>query len=127
MRNDEQTWYDIQTENKHYHYKAIMIVIANARKYGTGAVINPVGRPDDGLFELIIIRKYPWYAIFRLAIAFFTSSLHKLEYVKILQCKKAYIKPRKIQDLQIDGETSGQPSLVKAEILPQSLHIQLQN
>ena len=34
-----------------------MVVLANASKYGTGAVINPEGDLYDGLFEVVIIRR----------------------------------------------------------------------
>ncbi len=32
-----------------------MIIIANATKYGTGALINPVGKLDDEVFEVITL------------------------------------------------------------------------
>jgi diacylglycerol kinase (ATP) len=47
-------------------YKAEMLVIANARSFGTGAVINPEGSVDDGEFEIIMIRLYSWWSIFYL-------------------------------------------------------------
>jgi diacylglycerol kinase family enzyme len=34
-----------------------MVVLANARKYGTGANINPEGDVSDGYFEVVIVRK----------------------------------------------------------------------
>ncbi|WP_338408067.1 hypothetical protein [uncultured Flavobacterium sp.] len=36
--------------------EAIMIVIANSKKYGTGVTINPNGIMNDGRFELVIIK-----------------------------------------------------------------------
>ncbi|MGN6531159.1 MAG: diacylglycerol/lipid kinase family protein [Ginsengibacter sp.] len=36
---------------------AYMIVIANATKYGTGAVINPDGKMEDGTVELVRVRR----------------------------------------------------------------------
>ncbi len=36
---------------------ALMVVLANATKYGTGAVINPEGNLYDGKFEVVIMRR----------------------------------------------------------------------
>ena len=43
-----------------------MIVIANATKYGTGAVINPDGLIGDGKFELVVVRKLSWIAFVKM-------------------------------------------------------------
>ena len=36
---------------------AFMVVLANASMYGTGAVINPHGQLNDGVFEVVIVRR----------------------------------------------------------------------
>lgn len=46
----------ITTNNDTIGCVARMIVIANAKKYGTGVVINPNGVMNDGKFELVIIK-----------------------------------------------------------------------
>ncbi|MGC9344182.1 MAG: diacylglycerol/lipid kinase family protein, partial [Bacteroidales bacterium] len=53
--------FNLQANNVNKRYRAEMLVIANAKSYGTGATINPAGVPDDGMFELIIIKPYPWW------------------------------------------------------------------
>jgi len=45
---------------------AFMIVLANARMYGTGAVINPDGDPFDGKFEVVIFRQLSFWEILKL-------------------------------------------------------------
>src|SRR5690606_4736771 len=35
-----------------------MIAIANANQFGTGAVINPEGKMNDGIFEVLIFKKF---------------------------------------------------------------------
>src|SRR4051794_34997651 len=47
----------IQAKEKEIKRDTFMVVLANASKYGTGAVINPRGDLYDGLFEVVIIRK----------------------------------------------------------------------
>ncbi len=44
-------------DNLDLNTSAYMVVIANASKYGTGAVINPEGNIGDGIFEIVIRSK----------------------------------------------------------------------
>ena len=46
----------IETDTETVKRKAFMVAIANASKYGTGATINPDGKIDDGLFEIVVVR-----------------------------------------------------------------------
>ena len=47
----------IQTDSETIKRKAYMVALANARKYGTGANINPEGDVADGKFEVVVVRK----------------------------------------------------------------------
>ena len=46
--------------------KALMVVLANATKYGTGAVINPDGDLYDGQFEVVIMKKLAISELFKM-------------------------------------------------------------
>jgi diacylglycerol kinase family enzyme len=48
----------IQADRENVQRQATMIVIANATRYGSGAVINPEGRLNDASFEVIIVKKF---------------------------------------------------------------------
>jgi YegS/Rv2252/BmrU family lipid kinase len=104
-------------------YKAVMVVILNTHFFGTGAVINPTGELDDGIFEIVIIKPYPWYYLFRMIFAFFTGNIHRLRHVRILSCKQAKISLQPAQDLQIDGEPFGEVKHIYAEIVPSAIEI----
>src|SRR5690606_10583992 len=47
--------FELLVDDKVEQIEAKMLVIANGNKYGTGALINPVGRMNDGLFEIIAL------------------------------------------------------------------------
>lgn len=68
--------------------KIVMAVFANARKYGTGAIINSDGKLDDGAFEVVLFRPWPrWYSIF-LGLLSYLGRIKKSAYVKVLSQKK---------------------------------------
>jgi diacylglycerol kinase (ATP) len=99
---------------------AVMIVVANATSYGTGVKINPDGKLDDDLFEVIIIKKISVMEILKMKLSGFTFNPQKTE---SFQTKSLHIKSRKKVHFQVDGEYRGKVNEVKAEILPASLSI----
>lgn len=113
----------LTTQGHKKKYKAEMLVLANAKAYGTGAIINPDGKTDDGKFEIIIIKPYPWWSFFRLVRMLFIGKNHHVDFVKVLSTNKADIQFSKPQDMQADGEMIEDLSEIKAEILPSALRI----
>ncbi len=110
----------ITGDNQDINIEAFMIVIANARVYGTGAVINPEGVIDDGKFELVIVRKISFTEIFRL---FLIRKPFNPKKIEIFQTTKAIITTKRKTDLQIDGEYKGKINKVIAEIIPSALNL----
>ncbi|MEJ7683055.1 MAG: diacylglycerol kinase family protein [Segetibacter sp.] len=55
----------IQAKEKEIKRDAFMVVLANASKYGTGAIINPKGDLYDGLFEVVIIKQIGIATLFK--------------------------------------------------------------
>lgn len=94
----------IKTAEKTKQTKAEVIVVANAAKFGTGVAVNPTGVINDGVFELIIIKPYPWWFIFYFTLVAIAGKLHKIKHVKIMQTSEATIQFQTPQDVQIDGE-----------------------
>ena len=103
--------------------KSEMLVFANATSYGTGAIINPTGKLNDGRFELIILRPYPWWFVFTFFYAVFTGKLHRMKYVKVISVSEAKIELPKKQDIQIDGEIIPGVKTIEAEIIHNALKV----
>lgn len=95
---------------------AKMLVIANGNKYGTGALINPQGVIDDGLFEIIALNPKGFEDMVRISVALFRGNLHEMESVKIRQASRAEIKNPDGADFQMDGELLGKVDKVVVEV-----------
>ncbi len=115
--------FHINTHVINKRYRAEMLVIANARYFGTGAIINPSGKMDDGEFEIVIIRPYPWWILFYLIRMFLFGKFEKLNYVELIKTGKAEINLDKPQDLQTDGELVRGIRSLKVKILPSAINI----
>lgn len=122
----KKTWFSFYIQipgNRRKKMKAEMLVFANAKRYGTGAIINPTGKLNDGRFEIIILRPYPWWFVFTFVYAAFTGKLHRMKYIKVFSTQKVTIELEKRQELQIDGEIFRDIKLIEVEIIPGALKV----
>ncbi len=117
--------FTISYEGKTIRRKAVSITFANASKYGTGAVINPTGKIDDGKFELCIVKPFPKLKIFSLAWKMFRGTLQTSEYFEVITCSEAQIGSKKSIGLQIDGEVIGRVKKIAIHIRPLALKLLL--
>ncbi|MGS2741455.1 diacylglycerol/lipid kinase family protein [Sinomicrobium sp. M5D2P17] len=112
--------FTIETKDKTYNHTGIMLAFANSKKFGTGAVVNPDGKIDDGIFEILVFKKFDVIEIFKtLQNAESLSS----DFVEIIPVKQAKVRTEKPVDFQIDGEYCHAVSEVNAYIAPQKLEI----
>jgi diacylglycerol kinase (ATP) len=112
----------IETENESLIRDAFMVVLANARMYGTGAMINPKGNLEDGVFEVIIIRKLSFTAFLKI---FLRTRNFNPDKIEILPAKSVTIEVKKKAYFQIDGEYKGKTRAIQATIKKQFLAIML--
>lgn len=113
----------LSIEGKNFYKKAHVLIIANASRYGTGAIINPNGKIDDGVFEVIVVKPYSFWKFIKMIIPFFSGKLHKHESVDVFHCRNITIYNKEKNVFQIDGEVIGNPEIISAEIKPGSIKI----
>lgn len=105
----------IASDTKFVQRDAAMIVLANATKYGTGARINPEGILDDGLFEIVVIKKLALSEIFKMMISHKPYDPKKTELFKTSGVK---VQSKRKVHFQVDGEYLGKIHTIEANILP---------
>jgi diacylglycerol kinase (ATP) len=110
----------ISADGTNIKMKAFMIVIANAKRYGTGAIINPKGLIDDGKFELVIVRKIAFGEMIKM---FLNSKPFSPGNVEVFHTTKTIISTKRNIDFQVDGEYNGKTNKVTAQIIPCALNI----
>lgn len=103
----------IKADDKTVTRRAEMVVIANATKYGTGVVINPEGKLDDDLFEVVVVRKISVIEIFKMRV---THSPFDPTKTEVFQTHSLQIESRRKVHFQVDGEYLGKVNKVDAEI-----------
>jgi diacylglycerol kinase (ATP) len=110
----------IETKGKEIKRDAFMVVLANASKYGTGAVINPEGDLYDGLFEVVIIRRL---AVFDILKMWFRPKPFNPKNIEVLHAESVRIETAHRVHFQVDGEYLGKIKHVSAHILHGKLNL----
>jgi len=112
--------FNIETKNDTKQVNAVLLGIANANKYGTGANVNPQGKLNDGVFEILIFKKLNLVEILK---TLQNETDLDSDFVEIIPAENAKITCEKPVSFQIDGEYIGKESEVEIKILPEKLRI----
>ena len=97
-----------------------MVVLANARKYGTGGNINPDGNISDGKFEVVVLRKINLIEIVK---ALLTDKSFHPNRIEVFSTTKVQVSTLRRVHFQVDGEYRGKIKAITAEIVPNALNV----
>ena len=106
--------------NRNIKTDAAMVVIANATKYGTGLKINPNGKLNDNVFEIILIKEYAVMEILKIWISKLPWNPKKIER---FQASAVQITTKHKVHFQVDGEYLGKTNKVEAKLLPNAISV----
>ncbi len=110
----------LEFNNQKVSAKAELIVIANCTKYGTGAIINPIGVLNDTKFEIIIVKTISVFEIFKMIFSHSSFDPNKIE---VFQTSQLLIKTKKKVHFQMDGEYLGKLNEIQVKIIPNAITI----
>lgn len=119
-------WYhrkmDVQFKigDKLIKQKAAMVVVANAKQYGTGFEINPDGKLNDELFEVIIVKDYAVMEILKIWATKLPWNPKKIE---SFQTSNLKITTKHKVHFQVDGEYKGKLNTIEAKLIPKAINI----
>ncbi|AFM03844.1 sphingosine/diacylglycerol kinase-like enzyme [Bernardetia litoralis DSM 6794] len=100
--------------------QARVILIANSSKYGTGVIVNPTGKIDDDIFEIVIFRNLDLLLILKILFGYLPL---EDEAIEIIKTKKATIQTDIPISFQIDGEFCGEVRKLDIEMDTQKVKI----
>ncbi|TXK70227.1 diacylglycerol kinase family protein [Mesonia sp. HuA40] len=122
LNNKNPQNFSIETNDQKLTRRGIMLGIANSRRYGTGALVNPEGIIDDGYFELLIFKELNVKEIIKTLRG---EKSHNSSFLEIISCQQAKIYCETPIDFQIDGEYLGEVSSVEIKIKQKALNIMI--
>ncbi|TVZ52843.1 diacylglycerol/lipid kinase family protein [Dokdonia sp. Hel_I_53] len=116
--------FNISVNNQTINTEGILVAFANGKKYGTGSIINPKGKINDGKFEVIVFKTLGVKQIFK---TFFEGLRIGDEHFEMYHTTSVSIECNDKIALQIDGEYIGKYSSIKATVNPASLLLAMPN
>lgn len=102
--------------------QVLMMVFANSREFGNGAIISPGSAVDDGLAELRIVRKPPFFGLLRAFYQLYTGKVDKSPYLRTIVTREATVH----QDgelAHLDGESASIGQEVRFRLEPKRLWV----
>lgn len=111
---------EFSINGKQIKQKAAMVAIANATEYGTGFKINPDGKLDDDLFEIIVVKDYAVMEIIKIWLSKLPWNPKKIE---IFQTDALKITTKHKVHFQVDGEYLGKVKSVEAKIVTKAINM----
>jgi len=120
FKSDMPFNFEITTDEGTLHREGILLALANAEHYGTGARVNPDGKMDDGKFEVLIFKKFN---IVDIAQTLQPKAKLDNDFMESVATTRVKVRCRQSVPFQIDGEYYGEVNQLEAFILPNHLQI----
>ncbi len=112
--------FSVSSEESDTTHSGVLLAVANFKKYGTGANVNPIGKPNDGIFEILIFKRLNVFDILK---TLRNETEPDPEFIEIIQTKKSKITCKKPIAFQVDGEYLGEETEIDVKLLPEKLKI----
>jgi diacylglycerol kinase (ATP) len=81
-----------------------MVSVANTRQFGSNALLAPMALPDDGKYNLVLVRPFPKLMTPFFVVRLLTGTLRESKYVKYLESEKQVLIRSEEKRIHIDGE-----------------------
>ena len=120
IESDMPFTFEVSTDEGTFQQQGVLLVLANARQYGTGAVINPRGKIDDGKFEVVIFKKFNIIDILK---TLNENAEPSADFAESVSTTHAKIHCQQPVPFQIDGEYCDEVQDIEVSVLHKHLKI----
>ena len=109
---------DIVVQGRFY-----MISVANVKQFGNNAIISPSSKPYDGIFEVVLIKPFPFYFYPVFISRLFLGNLKNSKYISFLKAEKYVDIESDFKKYHIDGEPQFFEKNLRIEMLENKLRV----
>lgn len=117
--------YSIAWDTGTVRERALLVVVANSRQYGAGAIIAPAARLDDGKLQLVVVRaRSVWTTLWNIP-RLFKGTVDKAHGVLMQPIERVTITGDGPIRFHVDGEDVLGPTQVTARVLPGAIRVRV--
>jgi diacylglycerol kinase (ATP) len=113
----------ITTPTESWTGEYAMAVVANGSVYGYDFTVAPEAILNDGLFDVLLVKKDAIWKYFLLAPRMLTKTFHKSKLVHFLKTNSLTIQHENNKYFQVDGEGMLAESTIHLKLIPKNLLI----
>ncbi len=117
----------LKFNGKQVPVSALFITIANLKGWGGGAIIAPDAEIDDGLLDICVIHRAPWFYIVANLPRLFTGGVVKLKKYSRYQAESIEIIRENPGPYHFDGESRDGGTKLTISVLPKALKVIVPN
>ena len=103
--------------------KALLLSIANSNQFGYNTVIAPTAQVDDGLLDIVIVKKFPVGELPRMIGLLFTGRIDQSPYIESFKTKEIFVVRKRGKRVNIDGEAIKMGNEIFIRILPAAIKV----
>ena len=81
-----------------------MVSVANTRQFGNNALLAPMALPDDGKFNLVLVKPFPKFLLPWFVFKLLTGTLKESKYLRYIESDEPVLIRSEENRFHIDGE-----------------------
>ncbi len=113
----------IETDTERLELRPFVLTFANGPQYGSGAVINPGGKLDDGRLELVVLDDGPLLGLLAASPRLFLGGLERIAGYRRLRATRVTVTAEEPLALHRDGDPGTATERIEVSIQPRALTI----
>ncbi len=117
--------YSIEADGQRLETDALLVAIANLSQYGSNAVIAPGARPDDGLFDVMVVGARGVMGRIGLVASAFNRTIDRASGVTRLPTTRVVVRAEQPIPFHVDGEPHQGGTTVEAHIIPAAIRVRV--
>lgn len=115
--------YRLEIDGKVYKRTALLVSFANSSQFGNNTSIDPSASVSDGLIDVCIVGKIPFWKTLFLAPLLFINRFDRTRYVEIIRGKNVILHRKKGKNIHLDGDPQEMGKVLHLKINPLSLKV----
>lgn len=113
----------LETDAERFELRPFVLTFANGPQYGSGAVINPGGKLDDGRLEIVMLPDGPLIGLLAASPRLFLGGLERVAGHRRLAVTRAVVTADAPFALHRDGDPDGETTRIELSLSPQALSV----
>jgi YegS/Rv2252/BmrU family lipid kinase len=117
--------YSIDADGRRLETDALLVAIANLAQYGSNAVIAPGARPDDGLFDVMVVGERGVLGRIGLVARAYARTIDRAKGVTRLPAAHVVVRADEPVLFHVDGEPHQGGTTVETHVIPAALRVRV--